>query len=322
MLASLFTLLFMLILLLDIFTSVSPFIGPLLLCYGIYLVIKNQKKKSDRNKIVQQEKKINSNDAKLLKSLSDYFETDARLYFDDETYITPADPNNITFDTLEVYMRDEYIATLADYKVAFPNAYNNFITMIDSYLKAKNASKRSTRKSKTVTPVAQTTNTVTNEPKQTKAPVKDAEYYIDKLTELNNNISEENITNGLYETVLYLSQIKKIEDTFPKCREKTTKLYQYYLPMLTDILENYNRLSINADLHKEFKENEDRLMKTIVLINGALKALTESLCDEYYLEMATDMKTLETLLKKDGLAPDGLTFENIQKEKEVTANGE
>ncbi|MBR0386084.1 MAG: hypothetical protein IJI05_06020 [Erysipelotrichaceae bacterium] len=88
------------------------------------------------------------------------------------------------------------------------------------------------------------------------------------------------------------------------------------------MLENYKRLSINADLQKEFKENEDRLMKTIVLINSALKTLTQSLCDEYYIEMSADMKTLEALLKKDGLISDEMTFENYKdKETKVTSNG-
>ena len=92
-----------------------------------------------------------------------------------------------------------------------------------------------------------------------------------------------------------------------------------------EILENYKRLSINADLHKEFKENEDRLLKTLVLINSALKTLTQNLCDEYYTELSVDMKTLETLLKKDGLATDEMTFENFRKnnkkDEQVESNG-
>ena len=290
-----------------------------MLFYGIFLIIRSAKKKADKNKITQQQTKTNASDAKILSSLKSYFQNDARLYFDDETYITPANGNNITFDTLNIYMRDEFVATLADYKLAFPNAYNTFIDMISSYLKRKKFTKTTTTATNPVNP--EPTKTVEKTETQTYRNLKDAQYYIDKLNEMNKEIEEEHITNDLYETVLYLSQIKKIEDTFPKCKEKTTKLYQYYLPMLIDILENYKRLSINANLHKEFQENEDRLMKTIVLINGALKALTESLCDEYYLEMATDMKTLEALLKKDGLASDEMTFEQMKKEKEVTSNG-
>ena len=290
-----------------------------MIIYGIFLIIRSIKKKADKEKVKQQQTKTTANDAKILNSLRSYFQNDARLYFDDETYITPSNGNTITFDNLNIYMRDEFVGTLADYKLAFPNAYNTFMDMINSYLKRKKFTKSTTTATNPVNP--EPTNKTANNDRPAARNLKDAQFYIDKLNEMNKEIEEEHITNDLYETVLYLSQIKKIEDTFPKCKEKTTKLYQYYLPMLIDILENYKRLSINANLHKEFQENEDRLMKTIVLINGALKALTENLCDEYYLEMATDMKTLEALLKKDGLASDELTFEKMKKEKEVTSNG-
>ncbi len=290
----------------------------LIFFYVLFMVIKSF---TDKNKKKTRIKANNSNieEAKIIKNLQNYFKNDARLYFDDMTYIEPSDPENITFDTLNLYMNDEYISSLADYKMSFPNSFNTFIAMVGDYVKRT----RFTRKD-TGTPIRKNT---APEPQPTSKPAttaieKDASFYIEKLNDLNNSISEEHITSGLYESVLYLSQIKKIEDTFPKCKTKTTKLYHYYLPMLVDVLENYKRLSINANLHKEFKENEDRLMKTIVLINSALKTLTQSLCDEYYIEMSADMKTLETLLKKDGLISDEMTFDNFKKEEgKVTSDG-
>lgn len=257
-------------------------------------------------------------EAKILKNMRNYFKNDARLYFDDETYITPSNPDNITYETLNLYMRDEYISSLADYKTAFPNSFNTFIDMVGDYVKRSRFSKRDTG-----APIVNDAEPKAADPKAKEQDfAKEATYYIDKLNELNNSIEEEHITAGLHETVLYLNQIKNIEDTFPKSKTKTTKLYHYYLPMLTDILENYKRLSINATLHKEFKENEDRLLKTLVLINSALKTLTQSLVDEYYIELSADMKTLEALLKKDGLTADGMTFENYNnEEKKVASDG-
>ena len=293
--------------------------GVALPAFIIYSGIKEIKKIIDRNKITvnkSNRKNNSSEDIKIITNLRNYFKNDARLYFDNETYIEPSDPNNINFETLNIFVRDEYISSLADYKAAFPSSFNTFIDMVNEYAKRNRRSKATTTKPVTDTPATKTTK---------KELSKDAQYYIDKLNELNTSIEEKHITDDLYETVLYLSQIKKIEDTFPKCKEKTTKLYQYYLPMLVEILENYKRLSINADLHKEFKENEDRLLKTLVLINSALQTLTQNLCDEYYTELSVDMKTLETLLKKDGLATDEMTFENFRKnekkDEQVESNG-
>jgi hypothetical protein len=52
--------------------------------------------------------------------------------------------------------------------------------------------------------------------------------------------------------------------------------------------------------------------------------MSGSLLEEYYTESSVDMKTLEALLKKDGLVQDEMTFENFsktQKDKKVESNG-
>ncbi len=293
------------------FELIMDFAFPAIFIYSIVRLIKTI---SDRNKITNKRtntKNTNNEEARLINSLRSYFKTDSRLYFDDETYITPGDPDNINLDTLELYMRDEFISNLSDYKTAFPNSFNTFTSMISDYLKRKKTSRKTPTKTETVSKEPQPSA------KKKDTTVKGAQYYIDVFEKLNSEISEEHITDDLKETVMYLQQIKKIEDNFPNCQDKTKKLYQYYMPMLVDILENYKRLSINADLHKEFKENEDRLIKTLVLINGALKTLTQSLVDEYYTELSVDMKTLEALLKKDGLASDEMTFENFRKNEDT-----
>ena len=291
----------------------------------IYLVVQAVKKQTGNQKQKSAKQKTNYDESKALENLRTYFKKYDRLYFNDETYIVPtgsdgkAGSYDVTYETLDIYMRDEFVATMADYKLAFPNSYNAFLKQINDYVKHANRTKAAAEQ-----PVSKKAPSSTQTASKTEE-LKNAQYYIDTFTKLNDSINEEHITDGLNETINYLKQIKAIEENFPVSKEKTNKLYQYYLPMLNDILENYKRLSINADSHKEFKENEDRLIKTIVLINSAMQTLTESLVDEYYLEMSADMKTLEALLKKDGLASEELTFESVnsnkKKEEKVEVNG-
>ena len=122
---------------------------------------------------------------------------------------------------------------------------------------------------------------------------------------MNIEISNEQITNGLYEVTAYLKQIDMIEKEFPDSKEKTKKLTQYYLPILIDILESYKQLNKSARNHEEFKKTEERLQKTILLINEALKTISYSLTQEYFMDLSADMSTLEALLKKDGLVTEG-----------------
>ena len=92
---------------------------------------------------------------------------------------------------------------------------------------------------------------------------------------------------------------------FPESREKTKKLTQYYLPILVEILQSYQQLSKSAHQHEEFRKTEERLQKTILLINEALKTITYTLTQEYFMDLSADMSTLEALLKKDGLVSEG-----------------
>ena len=302
----------------EIFGVAMDVFGPLI-TIGIFVYIirlfTNKNKKTDSifktRTASAPTSRTNPNEAKFIKALDNHFKSDARLLFDQETYLTPLSEGPITLDNVGIYMRDEYISTLSEYKIAFPNSYNTFVDMILNYTSSRNASR---------------SKPVSNTPKETQTKstyLKDAQYYIDSLSKMNESIDQETITEHLNKSVQYLSQIRDIEKTFPKSKDKTTKLYQYYLPMLLDILENYKRLSVGSTQSKEFKENEDRLLKTLVLINGALDTLTHTLLEEYYTESSVDMKTLEALLKKDGLVQDEMTFENFKQsqEKKVESNG-
>ena len=58
------------------------------------------------------------------------------------------------------------------------------------------------------------------------------------------------------------------------------------------------------------------LLKTILLINEALKTIVTSLTQEYFMDLSADMTTLETLLKKDGLVKEG-SLSDMRKQVSV-----
>ncbi len=275
--------------------TVGPIVGVI---YAIKKIIESAQKKKNSNtaKGLGKKNKATVDTKELLAKLEKYFKNNSELKIDDETYITFTDPENINLKTIDIYMREEYIGTLQDYLTAYPNSFNNMASLVTAYLNKKAKQQKQT----TVANVEETT-------KPTAKPVelaKESAYFIKKITDLNNNIPHPQITTGLEETTKYLANINQIEKEFPDCKTKTVKLYQYYLPMMTDILENYKRLQANAVQNAELKQNEDRLLKTIVLINGALETISASLVEDYYTEMNVDMQTLESILKKDGLVDD------------------
>lgn len=242
---------------------------------------------------------------KLIRELTKYASNSYQIQINDEVLIE-MEKDPISLNNIAIYIRGEYISSLQEYKNAFPNAFNSMVDLILETIKKKpvqqQVKKEAVRdiKKETTKPQPQTV-------------IKDADYFIDKFNKLDVIIEDEEISNGLVKCQEYLTQISKIEKEFPETREKTGRLYQYYLPMLVDILEEYIRLSENASNHKEFTESQQRLAKTIMLINSALESISVSLCQEYYSNMSVDIKTLEALLKKDGYGNE-LDINQLRKE--------
>ena len=89
-----------------------------------------------------------------------------------------------------------------------------------------------------------------------------------------------------------------------KDNNKITKLYDYYLPILVSALEKYKKLQDSKVKSDDFYQTEAALIKTIVLINEALKTICASMQEDDYMNINADVKTLQSLLQKDGYGQD------------------
>ena len=154
------------------------------------------------------------------------------------------------------------------------------------------------------------------EPAKPKQPDrKELVDFIEKFSELDVIIENEVISEELVRCQQYLAQISRIETEFPETRDKNRKLYEYYLPMLADILNDYVKiLQAKTQVSAEY---EERLVRTLKLVNSALETIAINLVQQYYDSMNVDIKTLESLLRKDGLVDDFSSFSS-SSEKKVT----
>jgi len=246
------------------------------------------KKKNDNKKVV-----VDSQD--LLNVLSSTNIQDNRIMIDDTTYLLLTNPNDCRLDNIDIYMYNEYVGSLSEFSTSYPNAFNKMSNQIIKSFK-KNKNKKNEKE-----------NIVQEVVKEIK---KDCSYYIDRFIELNDQIEVLSVKDSISNTICYLREIKKVEDEFGDSKNKTRKLYEYYLPMYVDILANYDRLHDNAPESDEFKQNEEKLIKTSNLINNALKSITSSLMESYYTDLNVNMKTLESILKKDGLIDEDMEVKN------------
>ncbi len=221
---------------------------------------------------------------KIDKKLENYFKENMSLNVIEDVGLTTQKGSYTTMDELYVTYKEEKICKLSELKSAFPQVYNKIQALLIEFSKQKDSVLKEKVEAVKVKP---------------QDKLSDAQKYIDKINKLNEAIPNEEITNGLYQTSTLLKQIDLTKSN--KKEEKLTKLYDYYLPILVNILEKYDQLDDSPIRDDEFYKTENQLIKTIILINEALKTIYNSLHEEDYMNLNADITTLESLLKKDGL---------------------
>lgn len=206
-----------------------------------------------------------------------------------------------SLSSLDVYRDGEYICTLDEFGARYPSSYDS---ILDSLM--ERAQHPVNTEEVVDVEVTEHQEEVQEEVKvepKTEDTVKDAGDFITEIDQLNANISDEVISNGLYETCALLKQIQALEQKFPDSRSKLEKLYEYYLPILVRILHQFDNLqSVAAD--PNYEPTRQKLNKTIGLINDAMKTIISSMTDQDFINLSADMSTLEAVLQKDGYAGD------------------
>ena len=237
----------------------------------------------------------NAKNAKIDKVLAKYFENNVALILFDDVSISTQSGTYTTVDNLYVNYKDEKVCKLSELRNYYPGAYDKVI----------NALAELAKKGGSVEEVKQEEKKNTSSKANTKA-----ENFIDNINNLNHDLSNEEVTNGLYQTCELLKQIDVVDMEDGEVDPKLNKLYEYYLPILIGILEDYKRLSDSPVKGDDYKKCETQLVKTIKLINEALKTIYNSLHESDYMNLNADINTLQSLLKQDGLVEAPFKGEN------------
>ena len=259
----------------------------------IYSIVKggDSNKKNDFKRTVPKKKAYSMKNGdlnKIDKKLANYFKHNISLPVVDDISLTTQSGKFTTADQLYLTYKDEKICKLGEFNSQYGDVYKKimdlllvFSTKDEDFLKAE---------------------VKVEEPKK-KNKLSSGEKYIERINELNNSIPQEEITNGLYQTCDLLKQLNYLTENKDD-NPKVTKLYDYYLPILVSALEKYKKLADSKVINDDFKQTEAGLIKTIVLINEALKTIIGSMQEDDYMNINADVSTLQSLLKKDGYGSD------------------
>ncbi len=259
----------------------------------VYSIVKggDSNKKNDFKRATPKKKAYamkNGDLNKIDKKLANYFKHNISLPVVDDISLTTQSGKFTTADQLYLTYKDEKICKLGEFNSQYGDVYKKimdlllvFSTKDEDFLKAE---------------------VKVEEPKK-KNKLSSGEKYIERINELNNSIPQEEITNGLYQTCDLLKQLNYLTENKDD-NPKVTKLYDYYLPILVSALEKYKKLADSKVINDDFKQTETGLIKTIVLINEALKTIIGSMQEDDYMNINADVSTLQSLLKKDGYGSD------------------
>ncbi|MEA5026635.1 MAG: hypothetical protein VB012_03130 [Erysipelotrichaceae bacterium] len=218
--------------------------------------------------------KMSATELGLQKEIEKYLQTHESITVNENISLKMTKDSRDFYDRLGVFFFGEYVCQLPDFRSYDMETYNTIL----ADLKLEEAPQP-----------------------EAKAEELTAETFIEKINEYNTEIQHEEISNYLYMTSSLLTNISTLETKGMSDSKKTRKLYMYYLPILMDILDNYCKMKDNMYVAEDIKAMEEKLIKTIILCNEALKTLLASLNEVDILNMSVNMNTLENILKKDGL---------------------
>lgn len=241
-----------------------------------------------------------------------YFANTDTLSISDSITLKKPVNEGLTFNNLVVLYNDEVIGKMIEFNQYFPEAYKILSnrTQTATFVKAE---------PKKAEPMPNSQQNV--EPKASAS-----KSYIDLINEYNTTIPDEKLSEALYSTTAMLKHLDILQTKYPKSNHKLDKLYQHYLPILLEILKNYVAV-VNAHADKEeVAAVKQKLMKTIILINEAIKNITSSLFEEEMMNLSADMTVLENILKQDGLVSDDMDINSLnqilQQQEEAYAKKE
>ena len=240
--------------------------------------------------------------AKINVYLRKYFRTNAQLEMPNGIELFLRTDSYSNLNNLDVYRNGTRIGTLNEFRTRYKDLYDSlFETLLAMSKSAQKAGDVEIVEAE-IEEAPQTKKKKTTKKEDVKKEEKptSAKQFMEGINSLNNDIPDEEISNGLFETSALLKQIDMLETKFPESGKKMQKMYDYYLPYLTKILQQYTNLqTVKSDAN--YERNVEQLKGTIKLINEALNTIIPSMSDSDFTNLSADMATLEALLRKDGL---------------------
>ena len=144
-------------------------------------------------------------------------------------------------------------------------------------------------------------------PPEVRKLVADGKDYIEKIRKSNDAISDEEVSQKLYDLEIVTRKIFEYVKDHPECADDTKKLMKYYLPTTIKLLDSYEKLT-EEELEGQHPEQMNNIAKskkeiedTLDTLNQAFAKLFDNLYQDTSMDITADISVLHTLLAQEGL---------------------
>lgn len=144
-------------------------------------------------------------------------------------------------------------------------------------------------------------------PPEVRKLITDGKNYIEKIRKSNDAISDEEVSQKLYDLEIVTRKIFEYVKDHPECADDTKKLMKYYLPTTIKLLDSYEKLT-EEELEGQHPEQLNNIAKskkeiedTLDTLNQAFAKLFDNLYQDTSMDITADISVLHTLLAQEGL---------------------
>ncbi|MBE5808412.1 MAG: hypothetical protein E7317_08745 [Clostridiales bacterium] len=140
------------------------------------------------------------------------------------------------------------------------------------------------------------------QPQKKSIQNEDFEAILRKMHDLNEQIADEEVSRSIDEIGSLTADIFRVVRSKPEKADEVRKFMNYYLPLTLKLLEDYALMEKQSYQGKNIKEARDKIENLLKTLITAFQNLLEKLFSTEALDVEADVKVLETMVAKDGLA--------------------
>lgn len=125
-----------------------------------------------------------------------------------------------------------------------------------------------------------------------------------EIKELIPKVESEYTKTNLREINETVDKILKVVENNPKKEKRLNNFFDYYLPVLINIVDKYDEIENQKLVSKEGTEFLRKADKMIEETNKAFKMILSSLYQKDIMDVEADLKVYDMMLKSDGILED------------------